>query len=147
MKFECSIIVEKPRQEVANYFADPKYLKEYQDTFISKELISGIEGKDGAVSKMLYKQGKGKMELTETIVKNNLPYSFEGHYHHKHMDNTMHCEFVELETNKTKYISSIEYTELRGFMPKAMAYLFPRLFKKQVQKWLDNFKEFVENQK
>ena len=62
------------------------------------------------------------------------------------MDNTMTCYFTELGVNKTKYVSEIEYTAFRGFIPKAMATLFPGMFKKQVQKWLDNFKAFAENQ-
>lgn len=31
-----------------------------------------------------------------------------------------------------------------GIMPKLMAKLFPGMFKKQSQKWMDQFKEFVE---
>ncbi len=146
MKFTCSIEIEKPQQTVAELFANPQYLKEYQDTFISKELLKGSEGQNGAVSKMLYKQGKGQMELTETILENNLPHSFLGQYHHKHMDNTMRVEFIPLSDSRTRYISEIEYTAFRGFMPKLFAKLFPGMFKKQVQKWLDSFKDFVEKQ-
>ncbi|MBX2827866.1 MAG: SRPBCC family protein [Flavobacteriaceae bacterium] len=145
MKFTCTTEIECPQEKVAALFANPKYLKEYQDSFISKELLQGEEGKNGAVSRMLYKQGKGQMELTETILENNLPHSFLGHYHHKDMDNTMRCEFIRLGDSRTRYISEIEYTAFRGFMPKMMAKLFPGLFKKQVQKWLDSFKDFAEN--
>ncbi len=147
MKFTCTIEIDQPQGKVAELFADPKYLKEYQDSFISKELLEGAEGQVGAKSKMLYRQGKkGVMELTETILENNLPHSFLGQYHHKHMDNTMRCEFIPLSDSKTRYVSEIEYTAFRGFMPKLFAKLFPGMFKKQVQKWLDSFKEFAEKQ-
>jgi len=29
MKFTCSITVNKPREDVVEYFSNPKYLKEY----------------------------------------------------------------------------------------------------------------------
>ena len=144
MKFTCSIEIDKPREEVVKYFENPKYLGEYQDGFISKELIEGNEGQNGAVSKMLYKMGKGDMELTETIIDNQLPDSFYSKYYHKHMDNTMLCKFEALDDGSTRYISEIDYTAFRGFIPKTMALLFPSMFKKQVNKWLVNFKDFVE---
>ncbi|WP_223034247.1 SRPBCC family protein [Hanstruepera marina] len=145
MKFTCTIEILKPKSIVAELFGDPKYLKEYQDTFISKELLSGKVGEDGAISKMLYKMGKGEMELTETIIENKLPDSFYAEYHHKHMDNTMLCTFEALNENTTRYNSEIHYTVFRGFVPKLMAFLFPGMFKKQVDKWLVNFKNFVES--
>ena len=144
MKFKCSITINLPIEQVAELFINPEYLKEYQDGFIKKELISGQAGQEGAVSKMYYKQGKGTMELTETILSNNLPEEFIGHYHHKHMDNNMKCNFTALSENETRYDSEIEYTAFRGFLPKIMAFLFPGMFKKQVQKWLNNFKTFAE---
>lgn len=146
MKFTCTIEIKKPKELVAELFANPNYLKEYQETFISKDLISGNEGENGAVSKMLYKLGKGNMELTETIIENKLPDFFFAQYHHKHMDNTMCCTFEALNENSTQYSSEIHYTAFRGFMPKAMAFLFPSMFKNQVSKWLVNFKNFTENQ-
>lgn len=146
MKFTCSVTIQKPRQIVADYFADPQYLGEYQEGFQKKELISGEAGQEGAVSKILYAEGKRKMELTETILKNNLPEEFLGQYHHKNMDNTMRSTFTALSDQETQYNAEIHYTAFRGFTVKAMVFLFPSLFKKQVQTWLNNFKAFVENQ-
>ena len=146
MKFTCSVTIQKPLQTVADYFADPKYLGEYQDGFQKKELISGEIGQEGAVSKILYAEGKRKMELTETILKNNLPEEFIGQYHHRNMDNTMRSTFTALSDQETQYNAEIHYTAFRGFTVKAMVFLFPSLFKKQVQTWLNNFKAFVERQ-
>ena len=145
MKFTCTIDINRPKEKVVALFADPQHLKEYQDGFISKELLEGTAGQNGAISKMLYKQGKGQMELTETIINNGLPDVFVGHYHHKHMDNTMTCRFIQLNENQTRYKSEIEYTAFRGFLPKLLAKLFPGMFKKQVQKWQNNFKIFAES--
>jgi hypothetical protein len=146
MKFGGSVDVDQPLEKTAALFANPGYLKEYQDGFLRKELISGTEGEDGAVSKMYYQHGKQEMELTETITENNLPHSFEAFYHHKHMDNTLKTTFKALSDTQTRYTAEGEYLVFRGFIPKMMAALFPKLFSKQAQKWMDNFKAFAEKQ-
>ena len=146
MKFVCSVTIQKPRDLVVKYFADPMYLAEYQEGFIKKELLSGIEGQTGAISKMYYKMGKGEMELTETITHNNLPETFAAQYHHKSTDNTMLCKFIAIDTQSTQCNWEIKYTAMRGFMINLMKILFPGVFKKQVEKWLNNFKAFVEKQ-
>jgi len=146
MKYKGSIEIAKSREEVVKYFADPKYLGEYQDGFIKKNLISGEIGKDGAVSEMFYKYGNRDMELTETIIANQLPESFESSYHHKHMDNFMRCKFIALSDNQTRYEYEFEYTRINWLMPKLMAILFPSIYRKQGEKWMKQFKEFVEKQ-
>lgn len=146
MKFNGSVIIDKPRSEVVKFFIDPNYLVEYQDGFINKELISGESGNDDAVSKMYYKHGNREMELTETIISNLLPESFESHYHHKHMDNFMRCKFIVLNANQTRYEYEFEYTRIDWFMPKLIAILFPSMYRKPGEKWMRQFKEFVERQ-
>ena len=146
MKFKGSIDINKPQSKVAELFADPNNLKEYQDGFLKKELVSGQMGQEGAISRMYYKYGQRDMELTETITKNLLPDSFEAFYHHKHMDNTMKCRFVPLSDNKTRYEYEFEYTRVSWVMPKLMSLLFPGMFRKQGEKWMRQFKEFVEKQ-
>ena len=146
MKFQGSIDINKSRDTVVALFTNPQYLKEYQDGFVKKELVSGEEGQDGAISKIYYKYGSRDMELTETITANQLPDSFDASYHHKHMDNTMKCTFTSLGDNTTRYYYEFEYTRINWFMPKLIAILFPGMYQKQVKKWMKQFKEFVEKQ-
>lgn len=146
MKFVSTVIINKPREVVANYFADPTYLGEYQEGFQKKELVSGEAGQVSAVSNMFYASGKRKMMLTETILVNNLPDEFMGQYHHKFTDNTMKSTFTAISENQTQYDAEIHYTAFRGFMVKTMAFIAPKFFKKQVDKWLLNFKVFLEKQ-
>ena len=146
MKHKGSIEINQSLNKVAALFADPKYLKEYQDGFVKKELVSGNEGEVGAVSNMYYQHGKYDMELVETITKNDLPHSFEAHYSHKHMDNTMKCNFTALDDNRTKYEFEFEYTRIDWVMPRLMAILVPSMYRKPAEKWLRQFKEFVEKQ-
>jgi len=145
MKFTCSVTINAPREKVVTYFANPEYLKEYQEGFLRKELISGKQGQVNSISKMYYKQSKKEMELTETIQVNQLPDEFMAQYHHKFTDNTMKSTFTALDENKTRYDAEIDYTAFRGFMVNVMVLIAPSFFKKQVAKWLQNFKVFVEN--
>ncbi len=146
MKFTGSVEIEKPRDVVTQLFANPENLGEYQDGFIKKELISGKEGEDGAVSTMYYKFGKRDMKLTETITENRLPDSFKARYSHEHMDNTMECTFHALSDNKTRYNYEFEYTRISWFLPKLISLLFPGMYRKQGEKWMKQFKEFAEAQ-
>lgn len=145
MKYKGAIEINKPVELVTRLFADPGNLKEYQDGFIRKELISGGPGEKGTVSKMYYKYGKHDMVLIETIVSNNLPDAFEAFYHHKHMDNTWNCKFIDLGLNKTRYEYEFEYVRM-SLIPRLMAIIFPGMYRKQGEKWMKQFKEFVEKQ-
>ncbi len=146
MKHKGAIEIRQTLEKVAALFSDPDNLKEYQDGFVGKEIVSGDPGKEGTISKMIYKHGKHDMVLTETITKNELPHSFEAHYHHKHMDNTMKCNFVAIDDHTTRYEFEYEYTRIDWIMPKLMALLFPSMYRKPAEKWLRQFKEFAEKQ-
>ena len=146
MKFSCSVTINKPKEHVIKYFMNTEYLKEYQEGFLKKELISGPEQEEGSIAKLYYKMGKGHMELTETVIENKLPDYFYAQYYHKHTENTMKTHFKEISDNATQLTSEIHYTAFKGFMIKTLAFLFPGMFKKQVQKWLNNLKTFAESQ-
>ncbi|MDT7833302.1 SRPBCC family protein [Flavobacteriaceae bacterium S356] len=146
MKHKGTLIINKPREIVVAIFMNSDYNKEYQDGFVKKELIKGIANEEKAISKMYYTSGNRDMILTETVLKNELPDSFEAFYHHKHMDNTMKCTFTEIVPGQTRYNYEYEYTRINWFMPKLMAILFPGIYKKQGDKWMRQFKEFVEKQ-
>lgn len=146
MKFTCSVEIDLPIEKVVVLFDNPKNLIEWQDGFVAIEPISGTPGEPGSKSKMIYMIGDREMEIIETIKVNNLPKEKTGIYEHVHMVNTMTTRFIELAPNKTKYEAEIEYTQFNGFVPKLMAFLMPGVFKKQTQKWLNQFKAFAENE-
>ncbi|NER12227.1 SRPBCC family protein [Leptobacterium flavescens] len=144
MKFSCFVDINAPIEKVIELFDNVDNLKEWQDGFQSYEHLEGEAGQPGAKSRLFYVQGKRRIELIETIIVKNLPEEFSGKYEHTHMENTMANRFSSPEPGITRYETEIEYTRFIGFMPKLMAFLFPSMFKKQVQKWLDQFKIFVE---
>ncbi|WP_281986590.1 SRPBCC family protein [Aquimarina aggregata] len=146
MKYKGSIDINQPLAIVTALFADSKNLVKYQDGFQKKELIKGTEGQDGTVSKLYYKSDKHEMELTETIIANRLPHTFEAFYHHKHMDNTMKTTFTALSDEQTRYETEVEYTRINWVMPKLIAILFPSMYRKPGERWMKNFKTFAEQQ-
>ena len=144
MKFTCFVDIDLPVDRVIELFDNPDNLVEWQDGFVSFEHISGTPGQPGAKSKLTYKMGKRNMDLIETINVRNLPEEFSGTYEGKSMLNTMSNRFSEFNTGVTRYEAEVEYLEFRGFMIKVMAFLMPGMFKKQVQKWMNQFKAFAE---
>ncbi|QIE59640.1 SRPBCC family protein [Rasiella rasia] len=145
MKISGAITVNSTQEKVAHFFADPQYLKYYQDGFIRKERVSGTVGQEGAIAMLYYQNGRHTIDLEETITKNELPNLFEAKYHHKHMDNTMKCRFVAINDHQTRYEYEYLYTRMT-LMPKIMSWINPGMFSKPPKKWLQQFKEFVEKQ-
>ncbi|MFT5892065.1 MAG: hypothetical protein ACI9Y7_002174 [Dokdonia sp.] len=145
MKFGGTIIINQPYEKLAALFADTNNLKEWQDGFQKKELISGAEGENGAISRIQLSQEKRDMELVETIIDNQPPHFFEATYHHKHMDNTLKTSFIPINDTQTEYKTEGEYTRINWVLPRLMAILFPSMFRKQAYKWMKNFKQFAEN--
>ncbi|MDA8692436.1 SRPBCC family protein [Saprospiraceae bacterium] len=144
MKFRCQVDIDLPRDLVVEAFDSPENLKEWQDGFVSYEHKSGASGEVGAQAIMVYKIGKRDMVLTETILKNDLPRTFIGQYDFKEGSNTMSNTFEIITVGITRWVAEVEYTRMDSFMMKMMSKLMPGMFKKQTQKWLNQFKVFVE---
>lgn len=146
MKFKCQVDIDLPREKVIELFDSVENMKHWQDGFISFEHLSGTQGEVGSKARIMYNMNGREMELIETVTVKNFPDEFSGTYVHKHMTNSMVNKFTWLGTNKTRWTAEIEYTQLNGFMIKMMAFLMPGMFKKQTQKWLEQFKAFAEKQ-
>ena len=144
MRYTCSVEIEASIDRVVALWEDESSFKEWQDGFESIEHLSGIPHTKGAVSKIVF-QDKKRIELIETIVSVNLPREKTAIYEHIHMTNTQVSRFKSLGVNRTLYISEVEYTKFNGFFIKLIAKLFPSKFKAQSQKWMNQFKEFVES--
>ena len=146
MKFECSTIINLPLEKTVALFNNEANLYHWQDGLQRIDHLEGVPGQVGARSRMFFKNKKYEFELIETILVSNLPYELKGLYQHEHMDNTMSNHFSALDKQRTLYEARIEYLEFKSFMPKLMSFIMPGMFKKQTQKWLDQFKLFAESQ-
>ena len=144
MKYICSIQINAPLETVVALWEDEAHFKEWQDGFKSITHLEGTPNTKGAKSKIVLND-KQRIELIETILSNNLPHEKVALYEHVHMTNTQTTRFKTLDDQTTLYISEVEYLKFNGWMIKLIAKFFPGKFKGQSQKWMDQFKSFVEN--
>ena len=142
MKYKLEITIDLARDKVIEIFDNPDNMVHWQKGFISLEHLSGTPGDVGAKSKLKYKMGKREIEMIETITKRNLPDEFSATYEAKDVWNDMKNYFIEMEPDRTKWISEAEF-KFNGFM-KIIAFLMPSSFKKQSYKYMVDFKKFAE---
>jgi hypothetical protein len=145
MKYENSIVIQLPVVRVIELFDNPDNMKYWQKGLQSFEHVSGTPGQPGAVSKLVYKMGNRMVEMKETITERDLPKTFAGIYEAKNVWNYVNNSFIDNGDNTTTYISATEF-KFSGLMMKSIAILMPGAFKKQSQKYLEDFKAFAESQ-
>ncbi|MEM7454086.1 MAG: SRPBCC family protein [Planctomycetota bacterium] len=144
--YTVSIDIDLPRDKVIELFDDPDNLFKWQNGLQSFDHVSGEPGQPGAVSRMVYLNGKHRIELMETITVRNLPDEFSGIYAWGGGSNTLVNKFIELAPDRTRWESTCTYT-MKSLMLKFMGFFFPGMFKEQNMKFLRNFKAFAEDGK
>ena len=142
MKYTNEIEIDLPVEKVIELFDEPENLKHWQPGLVSFEHVSGTPGQPGAKSRLKYKMGSREIEMIETITKRDLPREFAGIYEAKGVYNVISNKFTPLGGHKTKWVAENEF-QFSGFM-KLFGWLMPGSFKKQGQKFLDDFKKFAE---
>ena len=147
MHYTYTIEINSPISKVVDLFMNTDKMKEWQEGFKSKELISGKPSEVGAKSRILYKTKHQDMELIETIISNNLPKEINAIYDHIHMSNRQRTCFYAMNENQTKMEINIEDVKFNSFLPKLMSVFMRGAFEKQSRKWFDNFKALAENKK
>ena len=145
MKYQQEIILEKPRKEVVAKFSDPDNLAHWQRGFIFMKPINGELGTEGSQNLLKFKMGKREIEMTETIITNNLPNEFSATYEAKGVYNYQVNRFNNTLENQTLWIVENEF-QFSGFM-KLFGWFMPSAFKKQSWKFMEDFKAFVEEGK
>ncbi|APY07518.1 hypothetical protein BWZ20_04050 [Winogradskyella sp. J14-2] len=143
MEYTTEIIIEKPLEEVAKKMDSTDNMKHWQEGLISTEHISGTPGQFGAKMKLNYNFGRRKMELIETITKQEFPNEFHATYTTNGVRNIQQNYFERTPLGHTKWISKNEF-QPTNFMMNAMLFLMPGAFKKQTKKYMTNFKNFAE---
>lgn len=142
MNYTNQIDIELPRARVVELFDNVDNLKEWMPGLVLFETIEGQPGKPGAKSRMEFQMGKRKIKMIETIVSNNLPDEMEGYYETNGMKNDIKVSFIEIEKNKTMYISESTF-KFSGVM-WLIAPFMKKAFMKTSQDYLERFKKFAE---
>lgn len=142
MRYTVSIDINAPLDEVIKRFDDPEKMKEWMAGLVSFEAIEGTPGQPGAKSKLVFQMGKRRIEMIETITERDLPRVFSGYYEANGVYNEVRNFFVAKDANTTTY-STEQLFNFKGGM-KIIGWLFPKAFRKQSMKYLQDFKTFVE---
>ena len=142
-KFTVEIDIDLPRERVIELFDNPDNMAKWQNGLQSFEHLSGQPGQPGAKSKLVYLNGKHTIELYETVTERNFPDEFNGIYEWSGGSNTLRNQFIEIAPDRTRWRSTCQY-DFQGWSLKLMGILAPGMFRKQNQKFLQNFKAFAE---
>lgn len=142
LEYTVQIDLDLPRERVVELFADPEHMPKWQRGFIRATPIDGEPGQAGAKRQLVYKMGRGEMEMVETVVAADLPERFDCTYDAKNVHNVVRNRFVELGPEKTRWESENEF-QFSGFM-KVIGFLMKGAFPKQSLKYMTDFKAFAE---
>lgn len=145
MKFTTEILIRTPLSDFVKKLQNPENLKYWQRDFISYDLISGYPGDVGSKMKLVYKTGKRKLELIETVIHKQDSYEFHVMYDTKEMQNIQENYFEETPELHTKWIAINEFLPM-SFKMRMMLILMPRTFKKQTKQYMQDFKDFAEKE-
>ena len=141
MKYTCEIEIKQPVDKTVELFLNQENLFKWLPGLQKLELIEGEKGKPGAKTKLHFDMDGKKIEMIETLHKENLPEEFAVTFEAKGVVNIQTTRFEKIDENKTRYVSENEF-QFKGFM-KLMT-LMPGAFKKQSMKYLESFKKFAE---
>lgn len=143
MKYTTEITIDLPRERVTDLFADPDNLSKWQPGLQSLTHLSGEPGETGAQSRMVYDMNGRTIELTETIIANNLPEWFEAHYVAQGVENRNLNRFYADGANRTRWVQESTF-KFNGFMRLAGLF-FRGSFPKQTRQNMQQFKDFAES--
>lgn len=144
MKYTVFTDINLPRDRVVELMDNPDNMSKWMDGLQSFEHLSGDPGKPGAKTKMFFQMGKRKIEMIETILENNLPEEISMTFDADKVHNIIRNRFEQLPNGNTRYYTDQTF-EFKGFM-KLFGFFMPGAFKKQSQKYLEDFKAFAESE-
>ena len=143
LEYDTTIVIDLPREQVIALFDDPANLPKWQKGLQSFEPVSGEPGQVGAKSKLVYQMGNRRMEMIETITRRDLPDAFDGTYDVEGVHNVVENRFSELGPDRTLW-ESHNIFEMKNVAMKIMSFLMPGMFRRQSQKYAEDFKAFAE---
>ncbi len=127
MKYTVEIDINLPREKVIALFDNQDNLYKWQCDLQSFEHLSGTAGELGAKSLIKYKMGKRDIEMTETIIKKNLPEEYSFTFEAKGIWNQVDNYFEGIDANTTHWKSDNIFKG--NFMMALMMFFMPVAFK------------------
>ena len=144
MKFRSEIDIAKPLAELMVLIQDPDVTLKWLGGLRSVKHVSGEVRQAGAVSKVVFDSPAGRMFITETVIRNELPEGYIMKYEGTGYTSYSNYSFEKLSDQSTKFIMKQE-VELRGALKLATG-LLRGTMSKQLNKSAESFKRYAENQ-
>jgi hypothetical protein len=142
LEYATEVLIDAPLGWVTDLFKDPANAVHWQPGLSHRRPLDGAPGQVGSRSVLVYMHNENSIEVTETIVSNNLPSEFTVTYDSPGIHNLVKSFFVEIDKTHTKWITIDQY-ELSGFQRLAASFR-PDIFRRESRKYLQNFKNFAE---
>jgi uncharacterized membrane protein len=143
MKYKIDLTIDIPKEKFLELFEDLEFMKQWQPTLKSLEVVSGSPGQVGSKSILKYESNGKPSQIEEEIIKRDLPYEFDFIYRAGGVTNWAYNRFDEVD-GKTVWSA----THVFKF---SFAMFFLNLMKgafiKQTTKDMNAFKEAAENLK
>jgi len=156
MKYNVSIEIALPREQVAQLLADPQQLPKWLRGLVLHEPLRGVHGQVGTKSRVVLQMGEQKVECTETITRREpldlhaIPRESVVHFEReivgKGMWSVVRDRLSERGPGTTFWVSESEY-RFSGWLMRLLALLMPGAFRKQSLQHMQDFKAFAEQGK
>ena len=144
LEYGDSIELDKSLEEVVAVFEDRNQIGDWQRGFVSLEEMEGAPGANGSKAILCYRNRGRDMTMIETITDNGLPHHFHGRYDMDGIRNVQRNFFKDLGNGRTEWRSESTF-EFDSFLMKVMGKLMPGMFRKTSQRFMDDFKDWMEN--
>ena len=144
LEYVNEIVVACPLEKVIAVFSDKNQIGDWQRGFLSLKETSGLPGASGSTAELLYLSRGKEMKMTETITDNGLPSHFHGEYDMPGIHNVQHNYFEELGNGTTRWRSETKFEFVQWHM-RILGRLMPGMFQKTSQRFMDDFKDWIEN--
>lgn len=144
MPYQHSIIVKIPLADFIKVYRDRETFKDWHPHLIEVEQLSGRLDAFGSKLKLTYQMGRRKLEMIETIDKNELPHTFYATYYTEGLDLKQENTFRETTEGYTHWTQLNELLPL-NFTTRFYTWFFKSTFKKQSKMYMKNLKRFIEN--
>ena len=144
MKFKAEVEIEKPLGLLVDLIQDPDCTLQWLEGLISVKHVSGEFRQPGAVSDVVFESAAGRMQIKETVLRNELPEYYMIRYDGQGYVSFSNYSFEVLSDSRTKFTMKQE-VELKGALKLAGGLVRPKV-RKQLKRSAESFKSFAEAQ-
>jgi len=144
MKFKLDLTIKKSRSEVWQTYTSSENLSKWQPSLTKIELLSGIQGQPGAVSKLTFEEDGREFSLIEKVIIRDELNQYDVVYKNEFTDNPMRNTFKEQSGNETQWVVEAEF-KFKTFVMKLLGPLLKKNLVRRTHKDMERFKELLEN--